>query len=280
MSDAEDFLAELYGDNPREAFRNPLMQYAKETYQPWPALPPLPRRYSGEVMNSVPRPADWAEWSGVGENAGLAPLRTGPGLGELLGRYRQAISDQDLGAVADLAPFAAGIFGFGRRAPIAKAIGAEMPARAPLGRNDPSRPPVFVPDEAVPKSTSGVSLSQNLRSSERPSPTEGLPFEYIIYKDGIPLGSVGGWANGDKMHIGGFDVKGGPNALGVAGIRQLHEAVTQDFPDISVFAGSRARGAGGKEQMWRREEAGWRSQNRDQEIDFSKRAGVPERRKP
>ncbi len=54
----------------------------------WPTLPPLPdnRPSLSPYDPQAGRPMDWAERSGVGEGAGLAPLRGGAALGELLGQ--------------------------------------------------------------------------------------------------------------------------------------------------------------------------------------------------
>ncbi len=98
----------------------------------WPTLSPMPYR-GPELRAAGPRPADWAEWSGVGENAGLAPLRTGAGLGEMLGRGRQALADQDWRAAADMAPLAAMAFmpGGPKRAPASLAQRLEALPQAP-----------------------------------------------------------------------------------------------------------------------------------------------------
>ncbi len=259
-----NILAGLDGD-PRRSLRNPLDEAYREQYNPWGLPPTAPNSLAGgEIRNPPPRPAD--AMAPVAEM--LSPTMGGYGAANTLAGLLTDAYGGDWKGAADKLPMALGIFGFGRRAP---AVAPKAPTLATLGRNDPSRPPVYVPAEATAKSTTGVSVSQNLRHGERPSQDGELPFEYIIYKDGVPLGSVGGWQAGNTMHIGGFDVKGGPNALGVVGIRQMHGAIKQDFPDVNTFAGSRAMGAGGKEQMWRREQAGWRAGNRDQVVDFSKR---------
>ncbi len=78
----------------------------------WPTLPPLPdnRPSLSPYDPQAGRPMDWAERSGVGEGAGLAPMRGAASLGELLGRTRQDIGDRDWGGLADMAPMAAAIF--------------------------------------------------------------------------------------------------------------------------------------------------------------------------
>ena len=91
--------------------------------------------------------------------------------------------------------------------------------------------------QGKPRFDKGVSTSENL--------VGGNNFSYTLYRDGKPFGEASGWVNGDKAHISfiGGSYETGPNSIGVAGVRQLREAIRQDFPEAKVFSGHRVSGA-------------------------------------
>lgn len=155
-------MREHYGD--RDTLRSPGPVYSDN---PW-ALPPAPPKYEARSYDpQVDRPRDWSERSGVGEGAGLAPLRAGAGLGELLGRMRQAITDRDWSTVSDVSPFALGAVAMGKKgATPAPAVSKVAPP--PTGRffdmsrlhevpDVPQTPlPRYEPPRGVPERTADL----------------------------------------------------------------------------------------------------------------------------
>ncbi len=95
----------------------------------------------------------------------------------------------------------------------------------------------------MPQSTEGLQLT---RIPVVPSPaTLGRPgaFSYMIHKDGKPFGDVHGYVDGNVAHVLEMGADTGPGALGVSGIRQLREAMREDFPHVTGFAGVRTSGS-------------------------------------
>lgn len=149
----------------------------------WPTLPSPPdnrpslRSYDPQAG----RPMDWAERSGVGEGAGLSPLRGGAALGELVGHTRQDMADRDWGGAADMAPMVAGaLFGFGRRPATSK-----LELKSDFGRItgivDPSSKTVraggsFVNEDARGQGH-GVALYQQLAD-------KAAELGYVMHSDG------------------------------------------------------------------------------------------------
>jgi hypothetical protein len=112
----------------------------------------------------------------------------------------------------------------------------------PMGPFGSVRGPVRVPNPTF-------TLSRNLAPPQR----EGYPeFRYNILRDGAPIGqTVEGHVIGDTANIewwgqtGRFGDVGNPADIGIAGLRQLREAMRSDFPDVNTFAGRRISGARG-----------------------------------
>lgn len=73
------------------------------------------------------------------------------------------------------------------------------------------------------------------------SPFAGKFFH--ITRDGEPIGRAAVNVNGNKAEVVTIDVDGGPNALGVSGVKDLREAFRQHFPDVTDFSGWRNSGA-------------------------------------
>jgi hypothetical protein len=79
---------------------------------------------------------------------------------------------------------------------------------------------------------------------------EGTRFRYAITKDGADTGAfVNGQVKGDTARIDWMGegaetgIDAAKNTLGVSGLRQLREAVRNDFPDVKNFEGRRVSGA-------------------------------------
>lgn len=81
---------------------------------------------------------------------------------------------------------------------------------------------------------SGIGLSLS-------NPNE--PGMYRITRQGEPIGYAAVDTSSGKAEIVNIKVDGGPNALGLAGVRGLREAFRQAHPDISEFSGVRVSGS-------------------------------------
>ena len=178
---------------------------------PFAASPPPPAGYQGYDYQPSLTPADLARWLvPPGSGAGYASPR------DMRANHWREPSLLDL---------------------LSLAIPAGRGLLAPRAQPTPHGPASQY--SGTPKSPQGVSTSENLN--------EGNPyyFHYKLFRDGVPFGKASGAVRGDTAKIDwiGGDKKSGPNSIGVAGVRQLREAIRQDYPDAKVFTGTRNSGA-------------------------------------
>ena len=97
------------------------------------------------------------------------------------------------------------------------------------------------------RSPHGLSLSSNLvNHPDYPTGGRNL-FHYTINQDSRPIGhALGRIVDRDGRsvaYISHIFTGGGPDSLGVAGLRALREQVRQDFPNVTQFEGHRISGA-------------------------------------
>lgn len=112
MTDAPTLLRDVYGDEPATGY----LKSPMAPVNPWWVEQPEPKPRA-ELRSYDPgasrdpqatRPQDWAERSGVGQGAGLAPLRAGADLGTLIGEIAHDAAEHNLSGLADKAPAAVG----------------------------------------------------------------------------------------------------------------------------------------------------------------------------
>jgi hypothetical protein len=123
------------------------------------------------------------------------------------------------------------------------AVGTGIPAGEPMMLSADA-PKGIAPRvaEPMPRSTEGLSLSQNLMPKAPPGTDFlGQNFHYKIFKDGQELGYAHGNVRGGLATIDNIDT--GQGTLGVQGLKQLREQLRQDFPKATTFEGLRISGA-------------------------------------
>jgi hypothetical protein len=82
---------------------------------------------------------------------------------------------------------------------------------------------------------SGVGLAQ----------VDGMPGVFRITKDGAIVGKAAVDFKDGAAHIGSIEVDGGPNTLGVSGIRDLREAFRNFHPEVSEFTSGQGQRVSG-----------------------------------
>ena len=128
---AELLMQQNYGVAPARALRNPLLELSRETYRPWPALPPLAPRQVMERDHSRAEPPR-VQREVAQALAEANPIMGGIGLWEMGKGVAQAAGRGDYGgAFEHLAPFLASMAvpmaPKGQRQPAVKSYGRTLP---------------------------------------------------------------------------------------------------------------------------------------------------------